>query len=122
MANGGRVEGSAPQSSPAKGNPNNKTQGGGDASEFGSLRQQVSDLTSQIQQHLAGPASNVLNSAGDAANEMMAGVSAKGREAVAGAQEVKDNFIGAIDNSLKNRPYTTLAMAFGIGFLISRLS
>ena len=52
---------------------------------------------------------------------MMSGVGAKGREAVEGMQEVKDNLAGAIDASLKNRPYTTLAVAFGLGFLFARL-
>jgi ElaB/YqjD/DUF883 family membrane-anchored ribosome-binding protein len=44
-------------------------------------------------------------------------VSAKGQEAVDAVREVGDNMVDAIDESLKNRPYTTLALAVGIGFL-----
>jgi ElaB/YqjD/DUF883 family membrane-anchored ribosome-binding protein len=65
--------------------------------------------------------SAALKSASDAAGELMSGASAKGREAMEGVQEVKDNLAAAIDTSLKKRPYTTLAMAFGLGFLIARL-
>jgi ElaB/YqjD/DUF883 family membrane-anchored ribosome-binding protein len=32
-------------------------------------------------------------------------------------REVGDNMVDAIDASLKKRPYTTLALALGIGFL-----
>jgi len=30
---------------------------------------------------------------------------------------VGDNLVNAVDDSLKKRPYTTLALAIGIGFL-----
>ena len=41
----------------------------------------------------------------------------KGREAVGAMRDVSDNFVEAIDESLKNRPYTTLAIVAGLGFL-----
>jgi ElaB/YqjD/DUF883 family membrane-anchored ribosome-binding protein len=41
----------------------------------------------------------------------------KGKEAVGAVREVGDNVVDAIDESLKERPYTTLALALGIGFL-----
>jgi ElaB/YqjD/DUF883 family membrane-anchored ribosome-binding protein len=41
----------------------------------------------------------------------------KGREAVDAMREVSDKFVEAVDESIKNRPYTTLAMAIGLGFL-----
>ncbi len=41
----------------------------------------------------------------------------KGMEAVGAVREVGDNVVDAIDESLKKRPYTTLALAVGIGFL-----
>ena len=40
-----------------------------------------------------------------------------GRDAVDAVREVGDNMLEAIDESLKQRPYTTLALAVGIGFL-----
>ena len=45
----------------------------------------------------------------------------KGREAVEAVSEVRDNMSRAIDKSLKGRPYTTLLMAVGIGFLLGAL-
>jgi ElaB/YqjD/DUF883 family membrane-anchored ribosome-binding protein len=90
--------------------------------ELETLRRQVSELTTQVQGHLSESAAASLKRAGDAASEMMSGVGAKGREAVEGAREVKDNLTGAIDTSLEKRPYTTLAMAFALGLLIARLS
>jgi ElaB/YqjD/DUF883 family membrane-anchored ribosome-binding protein len=42
---------------------------------------------------------------------------AKGMEAVDAVREVGDNMVDAIDESLKKRPYTTLALAVGIGFI-----
>jgi ElaB/YqjD/DUF883 family membrane-anchored ribosome-binding protein len=45
----------------------------------------------------------------------------KGKEAVAGVREVSDNVANAIDKSLKKRPYTTLLMAAGVGFLLGAI-
>jgi ElaB/YqjD/DUF883 family membrane-anchored ribosome-binding protein len=41
----------------------------------------------------------------------------KGLEAVDAVREVGDNLVDALDESLKKRPYTTLGLALGIGFL-----
>ena len=45
----------------------------------------------------------------------------KGAEAADAVREIGDNFIEAIDKSLKQRPYATLAVAVGIGFLLGAL-
>jgi len=98
-----------------------KTSAAHDRSELDVLTRQVGELSEQVQGFLSQSAEATLRRAGDAASEMMSGVGAKGREAVEGMQEVKDNLAGAIDASLKNRPYTTLAVVFGLGFLFARL-
>jgi ElaB/YqjD/DUF883 family membrane-anchored ribosome-binding protein len=41
----------------------------------------------------------------------------KGMEALHAVREVGDNMVEAIDESLAKRPYTTLVLAVGIGFL-----
>ena len=41
-----------------------------------------------------------------------------GREAVDAVREVTDNFVGAMDESVKNRPYTTLALCAIVGFIL----
>jgi ElaB/YqjD/DUF883 family membrane-anchored ribosome-binding protein len=45
-----------------------------------------------------------------------------GAEAVDAVREIGDNMVGALDDSLHKRPYTTLALALGIGFLIGTAS
>jgi ElaB/YqjD/DUF883 family membrane-anchored ribosome-binding protein len=45
----------------------------------------------------------------------------KGREAVEAVSEVRDNMSRAFDKSLEERPYTTLVMAVGLGFLLGAL-
>ena len=42
---------------------------------------------------------------------------AKAQEAVGAMREVSDNFVEAIDQSIKERPYATLAIAAALGFL-----
>jgi ElaB/YqjD/DUF883 family membrane-anchored ribosome-binding protein len=44
-----------------------------------------------------------------------------GKEAVEAVADVRDNMQTAIDRSLKDRPYTTLALAVGFGFLLGAL-
>lgn len=48
-------------------------------------------------------------------------VKAQGAEAKAAFTDVADSFGDAIDSSLKSRPYATLAMAAGMGFLLGAL-
>jgi ElaB/YqjD/DUF883 family membrane-anchored ribosome-binding protein len=45
----------------------------------------------------------------------------KGQEAVGAVREVGDNIAGAIDSSLETRPYTTLSLALGMGFLFGAI-
>jgi ElaB/YqjD/DUF883 family membrane-anchored ribosome-binding protein len=48
---------------------------------------------------------------------VMSDAQTKGAEAVGAVREVSDNFVEAIDQSIKERPYTTLAIAAALGFL-----
>jgi ElaB/YqjD/DUF883 family membrane-anchored ribosome-binding protein len=50
-------------------------------------------------------------------DEALADAGSRGREAVDAVREVGENMREAIDTSLQERPYTTLALALGIGFL-----
>src|SRR6202043_1753725 len=45
----------------------------------------------------------------------------KGREAIGAVREVGDNVVDAVDKSLKQRPYTALALASGLGFLFGAI-
>jgi hypothetical protein len=45
----------------------------------------------------------------------------KGVGAVEGVREVRDNLADAIDRSLERRPYTTLLLAVGLGFVLGAI-
>ena len=45
----------------------------------------------------------------------------KGREAVEAVGQVRDNLQEGIDKSLETRPYTTLMLAVGVGFVLGAL-
>jgi len=48
---------------------------------------------------------------------VMSDAQSKGAEAVGAMRDVSDNFVEAIDQSIKERPYATLAIAAALGFL-----
>jgi ElaB/YqjD/DUF883 family membrane-anchored ribosome-binding protein len=111
--------GIAANASRSSGSPNEGRPSSDDVNE---LRRQVQQLTDQVNQHLATSTSNVLDRAKAGVADAMAEVGQKGQEAAAGVREVGGNLTRAIDDSLKRRPYTTLAMAFGLGYVFSFLS
>lgn len=74
---------------------------------------------------LAEQVSGIMSSRGQAAwqraktsvDGVVSDAQAKGQEAVGTVREVSENFVDAVDESIRNRPYTTLAIAAAIGFL-----
>lgn len=52
---------------------------------------------------------------------MVSDAQEKGREAVDAVREVTDNFVDAIDKSIENRPYTTLALFAVLGFMLGAI-
>jgi ElaB/YqjD/DUF883 family membrane-anchored ribosome-binding protein len=78
--------------------------------EFAKLAEQVRDIVSARGQKAWQRAMSGLDD-----------VVAEARDSAGGAtdamREVSDRVTGAIDDSLKERPYTTLAVAAGLGFL-----
>ncbi len=81
------------------------------------LRNDVSRLTSQIADIFAAKGNDAWSRAKSNLEGVVSDASAKGQEAVDAVREVGDNVVDAIDESLKKRPYTTLALAVAIGFL-----
>jgi ElaB/YqjD/DUF883 family membrane-anchored ribosome-binding protein len=51
------------------------------------------------------------------AESMVSDARDKGREATAAFTDVADTFGDAVEESIRTRPYATLAVAAGIGFL-----
>jgi ElaB/YqjD/DUF883 family membrane-anchored ribosome-binding protein len=81
------------------------------------LRGDVARLTAQIADIFAAKGNAAWGRARANLEGVVSEAGAKAEEAVDAVRGVGDDVIGAIDESLKTRPYTTLALALGIGFL-----
>jgi len=81
------------------------------------LREDVARLAKQIADIFAAKGDRAWQRARAGVDEALADAGGRGREAVDAVREVGDNMREAIDESLKTRPYTTLALAAAIGFL-----
>lgn len=81
------------------------------------LRADVARLTQQIGDILGARGNAAWRKAKSNIEDVITDAEAKGMEAVDAVREVGDNMVDAIDESLKKRPYTTLALALGLGFL-----
>ena len=82
-----------------------------------SLRDDVAKLTQQLADILSSRGGAAWETARSNVEGVISGAQATGQEAVDAVREVGDNVGEAIDESLKQRPYTTLAIAAAIGFL-----
>jgi len=78
--------------------------------DFGRLAQQMADI-------VANRGTTAWQQARSGVDGVMSDAQDKSREAVDAMREVSDKFVEAVDESIKNRPYTTLAIALGLGFL-----
>ncbi len=81
------------------------------------LRSDVARLASQVTDIFSSKGNAAWSRAKSNIEGVMSDATAKGQEAVDAVREVGDNVVDAIDELLKRRPYTTLALAVGIGFL-----
>jgi ElaB/YqjD/DUF883 family membrane-anchored ribosome-binding protein len=81
------------------------------------LRDDFSRLAQQMADIVANRGTAAWQRARSGVDDVMSDAQDKSREAVDAMREVSDKFVEAVDESIKNRPYTTLAMAIGLGFL-----
>jgi ElaB/YqjD/DUF883 family membrane-anchored ribosome-binding protein len=81
------------------------------------LRDDFARLADQVSAIFGSKGSAAWQQARSSVDDIMAGAQDTGREAVDAVREVSDNFVDAIDESIKTRPYTTLAIVAGLGFL-----
>ncbi len=90
----------------------------GDVQEdVAALRDDVAKLAQQIGDIVASRGNAAWQKAKSNIGGVISDAESKGMEAMGAVREVGDNMVDAIDESLKKRPYTTLALAVGIGFL-----
>ena len=85
--------------------------------DISELTQQVADLISQAKDDAMAQVKGQARRAKAAANSALSDAQETGREAVDAFRDVADTFGDAVEDSLKRRPYATLAMVAGIGFL-----
>ena len=85
--------------------------------DISELTQQVTDLIKEAKDDTMAQVKSQAKRAKAAANSAISDVQDTGREAVDAFRDVADTFGDAIEDSLKRRPYATLAMVAGIGFL-----
>jgi ElaB/YqjD/DUF883 family membrane-anchored ribosome-binding protein len=85
--------------------------------DISELTQQVADLIGQAKDEAMAQVKSQVRSAKSQVNSAISDAQASGREAVDAFRDVADTFGDAVEDSLKKRPYATLAMVAGIGFL-----
>jgi ElaB/YqjD/DUF883 family membrane-anchored ribosome-binding protein len=86
------------------------------AADLQALRDDFAKLAEQVGEILGTKGNAAWQKARSSVDDMVAGAQDTGREAVDAVREVSDNFVEAVDESIKTRPYTTLAIAAAIGF------
>ena len=85
--------------------------------DIAQLAKEMSELVDQTKDTAMAQVKTQVRRAQEAAGSAISDAQASGKEAVDAFREVADTFGDAIDDSLKRRPYATLAVAAGIGFL-----
>jgi ElaB/YqjD/DUF883 family membrane-anchored ribosome-binding protein len=78
--------------------------------DFGRLAEQVGDI-------LTNKGNAAWRRAKSSVDDVVTNAQGKGRDAAGAMRDVSDNFVDAIDESIKSRPYATLALVAGLGFL-----
>jgi ElaB/YqjD/DUF883 family membrane-anchored ribosome-binding protein len=87
-------------------------------SELQVLRDDFARLAEQVGSIVADTGNAAWQRAKSSVDDVMTDAQARGREAVGAVRDVSDSVVDAIDASLKTRPYTTLAVVAGLGFLL----
>lgn len=86
-------------------------------SDLKALREDFRRLADQVADIVANTGSAAWRHARSGMDEALAGAQDKGREAAGAVRDVSDHFVAALDESIKTRPYTTLALVAGLAFL-----
>lgn len=86
-------------------------------SDLRSLRDDFSRLAEQVADILANRGNAAWQRAKVSVDDAVSGAQETGQDAADALREVSDHFVEAVDESIRTRPYTTLAIAAGLGFL-----
>jgi ElaB/YqjD/DUF883 family membrane-anchored ribosome-binding protein len=88
------------------------------AQDLQALRDDFARLAEQVRNILATRGNAAWRRAKSRVDDVVSDAQAKGQEAAGSVREVSDRFVDAIDESISTRPYTVLAIAVGLGFLL----
>jgi ElaB/YqjD/DUF883 family membrane-anchored ribosome-binding protein len=86
-------------------------------SDLQALRDDFRRLAEQVADIVASTGTAAWRRARSGLDEAVSEAQDKGRDAANAVREVSDHFVDAIDESIKTRPYTTLALVAGLAFL-----
>ena len=81
------------------------------------LRDDFARLADQVSGILTNKGNAAWQRARSSVDDVVSDAQERGREAADAVRDVSENFVEAIDESIKNRPYATLAIVAGLGFL-----
>ena len=89
--------------------------------DFRTLQEDVAKLTQQLAKLASAKGGDALDVARDNFDDVVSGAKAKGREMADAVGEVRDKFANAIEESLEQRPYTTLALVLAVGLVVGAM-
>jgi len=90
-------------------------------SDVQKLREDFQRLADQVAEILTARGTAAWSRAKSSVDDVLADAQDKGRDAAGAVREVSDHFVEALDESIKKRPYTTLAIVAGIAFLFGAM-
>jgi ElaB/YqjD/DUF883 family membrane-anchored ribosome-binding protein len=82
------------------------------------LRDDLAHLAEQIGEIVTAKGNAAWRRAKTSAGGVVSDAQDKGREAAHAVRDASDNFVDAVDDSIKNRPYATLALVAAAGFIV----
>jgi ElaB/YqjD/DUF883 family membrane-anchored ribosome-binding protein len=86
-------------------------------SDVEKLREDFQRLADQVSEILTVRGTAAWSRAKSSVDDVLADAQDKGRDAASAVREVSDHFVEVLDESIKKRPYTTLAIVAGVAFL-----
>ena len=87
--------------------------------DLSELSKQVEGLASDAGAEMIDDVKSRLASFGSSVDDLIAGAGARGREAVDAVGEMGGNVVDNVEDAVRERPLTALAIAVGLGFVLS---
>jgi ElaB/YqjD/DUF883 family membrane-anchored ribosome-binding protein len=82
------------------------------------LQEDVAKLTKQFADIFSEKGNAAWRRAKANVGEVVSDAQERGSDAIDSIRDVSDGLMDAVDDSMRQRPYTTLALAIGLGFLV----